>query len=107
MAAKLPAGIDLPPDKVGLFRREEARARLASHSVREAVVRTMPSLGVLRTSATWLAALDRTLGQGAAAHRLGIGQICCELADAGRDIRRSRSSHDLSYGYKRRKTIEK
>jgi hypothetical protein len=73
MAAELTAGVDLPPDKVGLFRREEARARLASHGVREAVIRTVPSLGVLRTSATWFAALDRTLGQGTAAHGLGFG----------------------------------
>jgi len=101
------AGVDLPPDKVGLFGREEARACLASHGVREAVVRTVPSLGVLRTSATWLAALDRTFRQRAAAHGLGIGQICCELADAGRDIRRSKSGHNLSYGYTSRKEIDK
>ena len=73
MAAKLTAGVDLLLDKVGLFGSEEARARLASHSVREAVVRTVTSLGVLRTSATWFAALDRTLGQRAAPHGLGIG----------------------------------
>jgi hypothetical protein len=72
MAAKLTAGVDLLPDKVGLFRSEEARVRLASHGVREAVVRAMTSLGILRTSATWFAALDRTFRQGAAAHRLGI-----------------------------------
>ena len=46
MAAKLTAGIDLMPDKVGLLHREEARARFASHGMREAVVRTVTSLGV-------------------------------------------------------------
>ena len=73
MAAKLTAGIDLMLDKVGLLDREEARARLASHGMREAVVRTVTRLRVLRTSATWFAALDRTFRQGAAAHGLGIG----------------------------------
>ena len=73
MAAKFTAGIDLMPDKVGLLHREEARARLASHGMREAVVRTVARLRVLRTSATWFAALDRTFRQGAAAHGLGIG----------------------------------
>ena len=73
MAAKLTAGIDLLPDKLGLFRSKEARARLASHGVRKAVVRTVPSLGILRTGATWFAALDRAFRQGAAAHGPGIG----------------------------------
>jgi hypothetical protein len=73
MAAKLTADIDLLLDKVGLFRSEEARACLASHGMGEAVVRTVTSLGILRTSATWLAALDRPFGQRAAAHGLGIG----------------------------------
>ena len=73
MAAKFTAGINLMPDKVGLLHREEARARLASHGVREAVVRTVPSLRILRTSAAWFAALDRTFRQGATAHGLGIG----------------------------------
>ena len=73
MTAKLTAGIDLMPDKVGLLHREEARARLASRGMREAVVRTVTSLGVLRTSAAWFAALDHTLRQGPTAHGLGIG----------------------------------
>jgi hypothetical protein len=106
MAAKLTASVDLLSDQVGLHRREKARLRLASHRVREAVVRTVPSPGILRTSATWLAALDRTFGQGAAAHGLGIGQICGELADAGREIKPIRSGHNPSYGYCSRKTSE-
>lgn len=73
VAAKLTAGIDLLLDKVGLFGSEEARARLAPHRMGEAVVRTVTSLGVLRTSATWFAALDRTFRQRAAPHGLGIG----------------------------------
>ena len=73
MAAKLTAGIDLMLDKVGLLHREEARARLASHGMREAVVRTVTRLRVLRTSAARFAALDRTFRQGAAAQGLGIG----------------------------------
>ena len=71
--AKITAGSDLLSDNISLFPGEEARTRLASHGVREAVVWTVPSLGILRTSATWFAALDRTFGQGAAAHGLGIG----------------------------------
>jgi hypothetical protein len=50
MAAELTAGIDLLLDQVGLLHREEARACLASHGMGEAVVRTVTSLGVLRTS---------------------------------------------------------
>jgi hypothetical protein len=61
-AAKLTAGINLLPDQIGLFRSEEARLRFACHGMRQAVVRTMTRLGVLRTSATRFAALDRALG---------------------------------------------
>lgn len=71
--AKMAAGIDLLSDNISLFPGEEARTRLASHGVREAVVWAVPSLGILRTSASWFAALDRTFRQGAAAHGLGIG----------------------------------
>jgi hypothetical protein len=73
MSAKLAAGIDLLLGQMGLFGGEEARSRLACHGMREAVIRTVTSLGVLRTSAPWFAALDCTVGQGAAAHGLGIG----------------------------------
>lgn len=73
MAAKLTAGVDLLLDKVGLFGSEEARARLASHSVREAVVRTVTSLGVLRTSATWFAALNRNARTGSRGARANTG----------------------------------
>jgi hypothetical protein len=72
-AAELVPGINLLPDQSSLFRREEARVRLASHGMGEAVVRTMTSLGVLSTGATWFAALDGALRQGATAHWFGIG----------------------------------
>jgi hypothetical protein len=71
-ATKLAAGIDLLPDQVGLFGGKEARARRASDGMREAVVRTVASLGVLRTSAPWFAALDHAFGQGSPAHGLDI-----------------------------------
>jgi hypothetical protein len=58
--------------KVSLFGGKEARACLPLHSLREAVVRAVKSLGVLCASATGLAAFDRTFGQGTAAHGLGI-----------------------------------
>ena len=93
MTTKLAAGIDLPLGQSGLFGGEEARLRLASYGMREAVIRTVTSFGVLRTSATRLAALDRTVGQGTAAHGLGIGQLGGELAYLGRSIGRSRSGH--------------
>ena len=73
MFAKLMASIDLLPDQIGLFCSEVARVRLASYGVSEAVVGTVTRLWILRTSATWFAALDRTLQQGAATHGLGIG----------------------------------
>ena len=98
MAAKLAASIDLLLDQNGLFGGEEARLRLASYGMRKAVIRTVTSLWVLRTSTTWLAALDRTFGQGAAAHGLGIGYLGCELAYLGRSIGRNRSGHIQSYG---------
>ena len=51
--------------------------------------------GVLRASAPRFAALDRTFGQGAAAHGFGIGQLGGELPDVSWDIGRSRSGHAL------------
>jgi hypothetical protein len=71
-AAKLAARINLLPDQISLFRRQEARVRLASHGMREAVVRAVASLGVLSTSATRLAALDGAFGQGPEAHGFSI-----------------------------------
>jgi hypothetical protein len=73
MGAKLTAGIDLLLDDASLFDGEKARARLPVHRMREAIVRAVTSLGVLCASATGFAALDGSLGQGAAAHRFGIG----------------------------------
>src|ERR1017187_8165929 len=61
--------------------------------MREAVVGTVTCLGILRTSAAWLAAFDRAFGKGAVPHGLGVGLLCRELADRRRDIGRSRSSH--------------
>src|SRR6266567_8168071 len=69
----------------------------------EAVIRAVTSLGVLRASASRFAALDRTLGQGAAAHGFSIGQLGGELPYLGRDIGGSRSGHTLSYGNHSRK----
>ena len=73
MRPEFTSGIDLLPGKARLFGGEEARACLPLHSLREAVLRAVTSLGVLRASATGLAAFDHTFGQGAAAYRLGIG----------------------------------
>jgi hypothetical protein len=72
-ATKLTTSIDLLSDQIGLFGSQETRVRLASYSMRKAEVGTVTRLRILRTSATWFAALDRTFGQGAAAHGLGIG----------------------------------
>ena len=71
-AAKLAASIDLLPGQIGLFGGQEAGSRLASYGMREAVIGTVTSLGVLRTSATRFAALDGAFRQGAAPHGLGI-----------------------------------
>lgn len=62
MLAKLPASIDLLLYQLGLFGREEARARLASYGMSKAVVGAVTRLGILCTSATWFAAFDRTFG---------------------------------------------
>ena len=93
LGTKFVTGINLLTSYIGLFRSEESRVRLAFHGSREAVVRTMTSLGVMRASATRLAAFDRTFGDGAAAHRLGVDEIGCELPNTGRDGRRGRSGH--------------
>ena len=103
MAAKIAASLDLLLGQIGLFSGEEARSRFACNGMREAVVRTVTSLGALRTSATRFAALDRSFGQRAATHGLGIGQLGRELAYLGRDIGRSRSGHAQSYGISGRK----
>ena len=73
MPAKLMAGIDLLPDQIGLFCSQVARARLASYGMREAEVRTVTRLWILRTSATRLTALDGAFRQGATAHGAGVG----------------------------------
>jgi hypothetical protein len=93
MATKLAASIDLPLSQNGLLGGEEAGLRLACNGMREAVIRTVTSLGVPRASATRFAALDRTFRQGAAAHGLENGYLGCELADLEWDIGRSRSGH--------------
>jgi len=67
------AGFDLLPDQIRLFRREVARARLASYGMCEAEVRTVTRLWILRASATRLAALDGAFRQGATPHGPGIG----------------------------------
>ena len=58
MPAKLMGSIDLLLYQIGLFRSEVARLRLASYGMGEAVIGTVTRLWILRTSATWLAALD-------------------------------------------------
>lgn len=93
MPTKLMARIDLLPDQIGLFRSEVARARLASYGMREAVVRTVTRLWILRASAAWFAALDGAFRKGATAHGFDIGKLGNQLANLGRDIGRSRSGH--------------
>ncbi|MEO7649594.1 MAG: hypothetical protein ABIZ80_03945 [Bryobacteraceae bacterium] len=93
LGTKLVTGINLLTGHIGLFGSEETRVRLAFHSAREAEVRTVTSLGVMRASATRLAAFDRTFGEGAAAHRPGIDELGCELPNAGWDGKRGRSGH--------------
>jgi len=73
MATKLAASIDPRLSQSGLLVGEEAGLRLALYGMCEALIRAVTSLGVLCASATGLAAFDRTFGEGAAAHRLGIG----------------------------------
>ena len=65
--------IDLLPDQSGLFRGVEAGMGPAFDGMRETGVRTVTGLAVLRTSASWFAALDRAFGKGTATHGLGIG----------------------------------
>jgi hypothetical protein len=73
LRSEFTSGINLLPGNKSLFGRKESRARLPLHGECEAVVRAVTSLGVFCASATGLAAFDRTFGEGAAAHRLGIG----------------------------------
>jgi len=103
MATKLAASIDLLLGQIGLFVGEESRLRLAFNGMCEAVIRAVTGLGVLRASTPWFAALDRTFGQGAAAHGSGLSQLRGELPYLGRDIGRSRSGHTSSYGNTSRK----
>jgi hypothetical protein len=69
---KLAARFNLLPNEIGLFHGKEAGMRLASHGMREAVVRAVPSLGVMRTSATGLAAFDGAFRQRTPPHGLRI-----------------------------------
>jgi hypothetical protein len=91
---KFSAGFNLLASHGGLFGREKTRAGLAAHGLSEAVVGSMPCLGILRTSATWLAALDRTFRKRASAHGFAIGQLGCKLTNPGWDSRR-KSGHVL------------
>jgi hypothetical protein len=76
------------------------------HGTGQAAVWAGARLGVLRTRATRLAALDRALGPRTVAHGFGDGQISGELANAKPDIiGRGRSGHVLSYGYIHRKSL--
>ena len=93
MTTKLAASIDLLLSQIGLFVGEEARPCLAFYGMGETVIRAVTSLGVLRARTPRFAALDRTLGQGTAAHGFGIGQLGGELPYLGRDIGGSRSGH--------------
>ena len=93
LGTKFVTGLNLLTGHLGLFGSKEARVSLAFHGAREAVVRTVTSLGVMRASATRLAAFDGPFGEGAAAHRLSVDELGCELPNAGWDGRRGRSGH--------------
>ena len=107
MAAKLTAGIDLMLDKVGLLHREEARARLASHGMREAVVRTVTRLRVLRTSAARL--LHLIVRSDREPRRMGLASAksVASWRTRGGISEGAEVAITLSYGYIRRKTREK
>src|SRR6266498_3989955 len=75
--------------------------------MRNAVIRTVTSLRVLRTGATRLTALDRTFGQGTAAHGLGIGYLGRKLAHLWRGIGRTEMAMTQSYSYRCRKNKPK
>ena len=72
MPTKLATRLNLLPNQIGLFRCEEAGVRLASNGMREAVVRAVPRLGVMRTSATGLAAFDCAFRQRTPPHGLSF-----------------------------------
>ena len=75
LGTKFVTGLNLMTGHLGLFGSKEARVSLAFHGAREAVVRTVTGLGVLRASATRLTAFDCTFGEGAAAHWLSVDRL--------------------------------
>ena len=97
--AKLAASGNLLLSHGGLLSVEKPRARLATHCLGQALVRTVASLGIAGASAARLAALDGALGNRAAAHRLRLSQFGGELADAGWDLGRSGHVFNLTALY--------
>ena len=97
MSTKLASSGDLLPRQRGLLLGQKTRPRLAFHGLSQAVIRTVAGLGVVGASAGRLTTPNRAIGQRAAAHGLGVGQLVGELADAGGDFRRDGHVHILRH----------
>ena len=88
LTPKLLARVDLLSHQVGFLDGEEAGLGLSSHRPGQAVIRTMTGLGICGTAATRLTAFHVALGEGPAAHGLGLGQPSREFTHRAGDFQR-------------------
>jgi len=89
MFAKLASGGDLLEGHRGLLVGQKPRPGLASYRLSQTVIRTVASFGVVGTGAAGFTTPDSAIGEGAAAHGLGVSQLVGELAYARRDLWRN------------------
>ena len=89
VAAELAAGFDLFLDYLGLGRAEKAGMSPTRDGSGQAVVRTVPCLGVPPAGTAWLTALDPTFGKRTPPHGFELGKTGGEFAHARWNIRRS------------------
>jgi hypothetical protein len=75
LPAKAPSGLHLSADEFGLLGRDEPGLSASGHRPGQAVVRPVTLLGLLRTGAAGLAALDVALGEGPSTHGLWFSQL--------------------------------
>ena len=89
LAAELAASFDLFLDYLGLGWAEKAGMSPTRDGAGQAVVRTVPCLGVPPAGTARLTALDLTFGKRTPPHGFGLGKTDGEFANARWNIRRS------------------
>ena len=97
MFAKLASSGDLLECHRGLLVGQKPRPGLASHSLSQAVIRTVAGFGIVGAGAARFATPDGAFGERAAAHGLGVRQLVGELAYARGDLWRNGHIHILRH----------